>query len=256
MHVSSASTTLERALLNEWNSTLATLSHRFGELGVLTGDEAIDLIRRPQAQEERDHVLHHLIELEHGGDQIAGKVLLKSFLPLAFRLARTCASMRATWRNSPTDATATTIGALWEIIRTYPMHRTNSVAGNIRLDCIKLLERGFGASTDVELAVDDETLEHLVNADAETETEDPLSDLVTLFTWAIDNSILTADEVRLLARIELADGNPGEERERAADELGISRDTLNRRVHRIRSKLMTAVCGDVQQRVSYAPRRS
>src|SRR3546814_9805727 len=55
---------------------------------------------------------------------------------------------------------------LWEIIRTYPMHRTSSVAGNIRLECIKLLERGFGASTDVELAVDDETLEHLVNADA------------------------------------------------------------------------------------------
>lgn len=256
MHVSSASTTLERALLNEWNSTLATLRHSFGALGELTGDEAIDLIRRPQSQEERDHVLHQLIELEHTGDQIAGKVILKSFLPLAFRLARTCTSMRATWRNSPTDATATTIGALWEIIRTYPMHRTNSVAGNIRLECIKLLERGFGASADVELAVDDETLEHLVNADAATDTDDPFRDLVTLFTWAIDNGTLTADEVRLLARIELAEGNPGEERERAADELGISRDTLNRRVHRIRSKLMTAVCGDVQERVSYAPRRS
>lgn len=95
-----------------------------------------------------------------------------------------------------------------------------------------------------------------MNADADTEIDDPLRDLVTLFTWAIDNGILTADEVRLLARIELAEGNPGEERQQAADELGISRDTLNRRVHRVRTKLMTAVCGDVQERVSYAPRRS
>lgn len=256
MHVYNAATTLERALLNEWNSTLATLRHDYGVLGELTGDEAIELIRRPQLAEDRDQILSRLLELEHGGDVVAGKVILKSFLPLAFRLARTCSSVRAIWRNSPTDATATTIGALWEVIRTYPLHRTSSVAGNIRLECIKLLERGFGASADVELAVDDETLEHLVNADADTEIDDPLRDLVTLFTWAIDNGILTADEVRLLALIELAEGNPGEERQQAADELGISRDTLNRRVHRVRTKLMTAVCGDVQERVSYAPRRS
>ncbi|KDA07186.1 hypothetical protein DC31_00250 [Microbacterium sp. CH12i] len=180
---------------------------------------------------------------------------MKSFLALAFRLARTSASVRDIWRHSPIDATATTIGALWEIIRCYPLHRTNSVAGNIRLECVKLLEKGFGAVTEVAwTAVDDETLEHLVDTNTEP-TNDPIRDLVTLFTWAIDNGTLTGDEVRLLARIELADGNPGKERELAAEELGISRDSLNRRVHRIRTKLMTAVCGDVTERAPYAPRR-
>ena len=256
MHVSNSATTLERALLNEWNETLATQCHDFGALGELTGDEAVNLIRQPQAAEDRDEILIQLLELEHTGNAVAGKVVMKSFLALAFRLARTSSSVRPIWRHSPTDATATTIGALWEVIRTYPLHRTRSVAGNIRLECVKLLERGFGTVTEVSwTAVDDETLEYLVDANTEP-ADDPVRDLITLFTWAIDNGTLAADEVRLLARIELADGIPGEERERAAAELGISRDSLNRRVHRIRTKLMQAVCGDVTERTPYAPRRS
>jgi hypothetical protein len=255
MHVSHAATPLERALLNEWNNTLAHASHDFDELGEFTGDEAIELIRRNQPPEERDRFLLRLLELERAGDEIAGKVILKSFLPLAFRLARASRSMQPIWRHSPTDATATTIGVLWQVIHTYPLHRTSSVSGNIKKGCIKLLEQHFYDTRSVpDVVVEDEILEYLVNGDAEP-VNDPFHDLVTLFTWAIDNGTLTADEVRLLARIELAEGDPGEERERAADEVGISRDTLNRRVHRIRTKLMNAVCGDVQERVPYAPRR-
>ena len=85
--------------------------------------------------------------------------------------------------------------------------------------------------------------------------EDPFRDLVTILTWAIDSGTLTRDEIQLLVRIELSD-KPSEEREIAADDLGVSRETLNRRVSRIRAKLMKAVCGDIQERVPYAPRRS
>jgi len=245
-------TTLERALLNEWNTTLASKTHTFGALGEHSCDEAIELIRRPQPAEERDRVLLTLLELHHAGDVIAGKVILKSFLALAFRLARTCAGTRAIFRHSPTDATATTIGALWEVIHTYPLERTHSVAGNIRMECIKLISTGFGAHVDAEITVEDEILEHL---SAGHHDEDPFRDLVTLLTWAIDSGTLTRDEIQLLVRIELAD-NPSAEREHAAEDLDISRETLNRRVHRIRTKLMNAVCGDIQQRVPYAPRRS
>lgn len=66
----------------------------------------------------------------------------------------------------------------------------------------------------------------------------------------------SAATVQLLARIELAEGDPGTAREEAADELGVSRETLNRRVLSIRTKLMQAVCGDMETKVSYAPRRS
>jgi hypothetical protein len=256
MRVSSQSTTLERALLDEWNSTLANRSHDFNGLGIITCDEAIEAIRRPQPSEDRDRFLLGLLELERAGDEIAGRVVLKSFLPLAFRLARTCSSTRQLWRHSPTDATATTIAALWEVIHTYPLHRTNSVAGNIRLECIKLLEKGLGTHEEVEVTVDDETLERLVNDTTEVWGDDAFNDLVVLFTWAIDTGTLTREEVQLLARIELTENNPGDERDAAAAELGISRETLNRRVCRIRTKLMRAVSGDVQERVPYAPRRS
>lgn len=252
MRVSAPSaTTLERALLDEWNTTLATTSHLFGDLGELTCDEAIDLIRRPQPAEDRDRVLLTLLELNHAGDEIAGKVILKSFLALAFRLARTSASTRAIFRHSPTDATATTIGTLWEVIHTYPMERTHSVAGNIRWECVKRLTEEFGSHVDAELTVEDEILEHLSPGHQD---EDPFRDLVTILTWAIDSGTLTRDEIQLLVRIELAD-RPSEEREIAADDLGVSRETLNKRVSRIRAKLMKAVCGDIQERVPYAPRR-
>lgn len=255
MHVSHAAITLERALLNEWNDTLATTRHTYGTLGDLTGDEAVNLIRQPQTAEARDLILLELLELEHAGHVAAGKVVVKSFLALAFRLARTSSSVREIWRHSPTDATATTIGALWEVVHTYPLHRSTSAAGNIRLECIKLLEKGFGTIAEVDtVTVDDATLEYLVDSSTEP-VEDTFRDLVTLLTWAIDNDVLTRDEVRLLTRIELAEGNPGKERALAAEELGISRETLNRRVHRIRTKLMTAVCGDVAERTPYAPRR-
>ncbi|KDA07187.1 hypothetical protein DC31_00255 [Microbacterium sp. CH12i] len=65
MHVSNTATPLERALLNEWNSTLATARHSFGALGELTGDEAVNLIRQPQPAEDRDRILIQLLTLEH-----------------------------------------------------------------------------------------------------------------------------------------------------------------------------------------------
>ena len=98
-----------------------------------------------------------------------------------------------------------------------------------------------------------EYLEKIAGAD---ETDDVFRDLVTILTWAIDANVLRRDEVQLLARIELAEGDPGAARDAAADELGVSRETLNRRVCRIRTKLMRAVSGDLEAKVSYAPRRS
>lgn len=103
------------------------------------------------------------------------------------------------------------------------------------------------------MPIEDELLEKIAGPD---ESDDVLRDLVTILTWAIDSGTLRRDEVQLLARIELAEGDPGVAREEAAAELGVSRETLNRRVCRIRTKLMQAVSGDMEAKVSYAPRRS
>lgn len=251
-------------LFDEWNAIHAHTLHDFAELGELTGEEAVTLIRQTQIAEDRDRLLVTLLTLEHAGDTFAGRVLLKSFMPLALRLASSCSSMRSLWQNSPADARTATIGVVWEVIHTYPLHRTSSVAGNLRGETLKALGRWFGSESRTdELTVEDEVLEKMVGAD---DTDDVFRDLVTILTWAIDSGTLRRDEVQLLARIELAEGDPGEARDAAAEELGISRETLNRRVCRIRTKLMHAVSGDIHtesaepsspaHRIGYAPRRS
>ena len=241
-------------LFDEWNATHSHTTHPFGELGELTGDEAVALIRHPQEQVERDAILITLLRLEHAGDTFAGRVLLKSFMPLALRLPSSVSAMRPLWQPSPADARTATIGVLWEVIHTYPLHRVNSVSGNIRLETIKALGRAYGNEASVDsLAVEDEVLEKIAGAD---ESDDVFRDLVTILTWAIDTNVLRRDEVQLLARIELAEGDPGDARDAAAEQLGVSRETLNRRVCRIRTKLMHAVSGDLDAKVSYAPRRS
>ena len=241
-------------LFDEWNAIHSHTTHHFGELGELTGDEAVALIRHPQMNDERDAVLIALLRLDHAGDTFSGRVLLKSFMPLALRLPSSVSAMRSMWHHSPADARTATIGVLWEVIHTYPLNRVSSVSGNIRLETIKALGRAYGSEASVDaLAVEDEVLEKIAGAD---ETDDVFRDLVTILTWAIDANVLRRDEVQLLARIELAEGDPGAARDAAADELGVSRETLNRRVCRIRTKLMRAVSGDLEAKVSYAPRRS
>ena len=247
-------TPLADQLFYEWNTTHAHTLHRFGSLGELTGEEAVKLIRQEQRKNERDAVLIELLTLEHQGDAFAGRVLLKSFLPLALRMPATVSSMRSMWQHSPADARTAAIGVLWEILHTYPLHCASSVAGNIRGRTLKGLCRWFGSQDSVEdTAIEDEVLEKIAGPD---ESDDIFRDLVTILSWAIDSGTLRRDEVQLLARIELAEGDPGQARDDAASDLGISRETLNKRVSRIRHRLMTAVSGDLETKIPYAPRRS
>jgi len=255
MNVTTTALPLETVLTNEWDTELADSIHRFGPLGTLTCTEVIELLRTTKADEQRDHILITLLDLNHAGMDVAGKVVIRAFMPLALGYARTSAATRDLYRHSRFDATDTVLAAFWEVVATYPVEaRRTSVAGNLRGRMMKAL-RGFGSHVGVEYNTSDEYLEDLVNGDAQEPEEDALEELRTLFTWAIDTEVLTRDEVVLLVKIELAETDPGQAREDAAAELGITRETLNKRVYRIRNKLIQAVCGDIQTKVKYAPRR-
>lgn len=262
MNVTTTSLPLLDSLNSEWTEQLADATNEYGSLGILTGQEALECIQRPQPQEARNDVLLALLELDAAGHPTARRIVLQSFLPLAVGYARTSAATRGLWRHSRTDAIATVISALWEVVAVFldqsQPHERRNIAGRIRSELIKALA-DFAHHVGAEFNVGADFLEDLGNDDPTSDhgiiQDDPFQELVTLFTWAIDTGVLTRGEIQLLARIELADGDPGEAREEAAAELGISRSSLNRRVHRIRTKLMDAVCGDVQSRVKYAPRR-
>lgn len=259
MYVSSSTRTLERDLLADWNRNIADIPHTYEGLGTYTGEEVQNLIRVTQDRGSRDQLLLTLLTLEHAGDKVAGQVLVKTFLALAFRLARTSAATRDIFRVSTTDATATTISVLWEVIHTYKVDEwTHSVAGYIRGQMLHVLETSFVSPRDVEkVSVDEQTFNEIVDVPSlEDEPMAVFQDLFTVLTWAVDSGTLRRDEIEILVRIELAVGDPGSARDELAEELAVSRETLNRRLHRIRTKLMTAVSGDLSAKLPYASRRS
>jgi hypothetical protein len=259
MYVSSSQRTLERDLLADWNRNIADIPHTYEGLGTYTGEEVQSLIRQKRDQGAQDALLLALIALEHAGDKVAGQAIVKSFLPLAFRLARTSAATRDIFRVSTTDATATTISVLWEVIHTYKVEEwTHSVAGYIRGQMLHVLETSFNTPKDVEkVSVDEQTFNEIVEVPSlEDEPMAVFKDLVTILTWAVDSGTLRRDEIEILVRIELAVDSPSNARDNLAEELGTSRESLNRRLHRIRTKLMNAVSGDLSSKLTYASRRS
>jgi hypothetical protein len=191
---------------------------------------------------EQDRLLHELLELAQTGDHTAVRVLLHHMQPKAVHFARTCAALRDL--NGPdrtsADAVSTAIGAMWEAIANYPLKLREKVQANLGLNALNIITKIHAAT---ETPMEGEVIERVADTSAAHTLEpdwgdDSFHDLVTVLRWALDTHTLSPDEVRLLASFDL-----GEQADRAriADELGIARDSANRRVHRIRVKLVAAV---------------
>lgn len=229
----------------EWDKAIADRHHAFGDLGFRRAGDLVDEISSHTSTTDRDAVVLELLTLGQQGDSLAERVLLQAMLPKVISLSRRSAGLRRLPRN---EARTTAVTAMWEAIRTYPLHRTTSVLGNLGLNALSIVTKGFGAghTGDVaELTAANEDMLAVLDADSTTHgadpavgNDDPFSDLVKVLSWAVESNALTRDEVRILARAELGDAP---DRDDLASELGIARDSLNRRVWRIRTKLMKAV---------------
>lgn len=230
-------------LRSEWSESYADVDHVFGTLGsIRPGALLAKLQSRTLPKAVLDSHMHSLVLLAHRGDHVAERLLLELMTPKAIQLARTCAPLRSL---SPADAASTTISVIWEKIRTYPEHLTESVAGNIGLNALHEVTQSFGSNHSVdEIAADVDELERAMHDDSAGTSTEPtygnssFDNLVKVLTWAVDARVLSREEVALLAKVDLGTSS---EREALADELNISRDTLNKRVWRIRSKLIDAV---------------
>ena len=234
-------------LCMEWDRDFAGRTHDFGSLGMLEcGDleEALHIVKKPEA----DRRLHILLSQAAAGDKVAERVVLQVMLPKTAQLARTCACLRSL---SPADAAWSAFGAMWEAVKTYPLHRTTSVAGNLGLNALAVINETLGLPRNHvdEIGVLDEDLEAKMNEGAEARSTEPewgdssFHDLVKVLTWAADTGALTRQEISILARADLGDDT---DRVSLADELGSTRASLSKRVWRIRTKLMEAVHDYVQ----------
>lgn len=257
---------IERTFQSEWIRSIHDVEHDFPGLGTFTGDEMVDHLEGMIGQRdcsstdasyaERDLAHHRLIELAQQGHHASMNVLLVAFRPLARSVAHRLAP--TAFQGMPMEqAVDAATSALWETIMTYPLSRDRHVAGNLRGELLKRVSREFGAPRNREVPAEDSLLDDLLNDQSSTGAtvgRTALENLTTVLMWAVSHDVVSRTEVRLLVQIELAD-DPGAARQEAADELELSRDSLNRRVHRIRTKLMKAVSGDIRSSVRICPRR-
>lgn len=235
-------------LCTEWDRDYAGRIHDFGPLGVIECSALEESLHRvPKA--EGDRLLHALLTLvRDNSDQVAERLLLQAMLPKTAQLARTCACLRSL---PPADAAWSAFSAMWEAVKTYPLHRRTSVAGNLGLNALSVINESLGLPRNHvdEVGVPDEDLEARMNDGVNAESTEPewgdsaFHDLVKVLSWAAETETLTRDEISILARADL-----GEEADRdaLADELGSTRASLSKRVWRIRRKLIEAVNDYVQ----------
>ena len=240
-------------LRRQWDHDLADVVYDLAPTGPrLCAELELELRAAPKA--DQDQMLHALLLAAAEGDEIAEAIVLHHMLPKAVHLARSCAALRS---HSPADAVATAIGAMWEAIRTYPLHRSSSVHGNLGLNALSIISRTLGAGHrkgSEEYPTSDEGLAAAMLLEGGVATlepewgDDSFRDLVTVLRWATDTGVLSCDEVRILARCDLGDDD---ERQALADQLGLTRQSLNRRVHRVRTKLIEAVQAHVRANGSW-----
>lgn len=231
----------------EWDRDYAGTLHDFGMLGILECGPLEESLHRV-SKSEGDRLLHALLTLAVDGDRVAERLVLQAMLPKTAQLARTCACLRSL---SPADAAWSAFSAMWEAVKTYPLHRTTSVAGNLGLNALAIINETLGLPRNHvdEIGVSDEDLEAKMNEGADAQSAEPewgdsaFHDLVKVLSWAAETGTLARDEISILARADLGEQS---DRSALANELGASRAALSKRVWRIRTKLMEAVHEYVQ----------
>ncbi|ODU06743.1 MAG: hypothetical protein ABS81_03780 [Pseudonocardia sp. SCN 72-86] len=244
-------TGLLEALRTEWSGSLTDREHDFAGIGIRSCSE-LELELKAAAGREQDRLLHALLTAGHDGDALAERVALQHMLPKAVHLARTCRGLRALTLSdhTPVDAVSTAIGAMWESIRRYPLNRVEKVKANIGMDALLIVNKSMSPGDPSEHVTEDVYLEQALQEQGKSATiepewgDDTFHDLVTVLTWAIDTEALTPEDVRLLARFDLGELH---ERDELAEDLGIGRASLTRRVYRIRVKLMEAVQAHIRE---------
>src|SRR5690606_33998184 len=93
-----------------------------------------------------------------------------------------------------------------------------------------------------ELSTDPATMTRL--REAEEPTPEAVDELAEVLRWGLESNAITNEDVRVIAAVDL--GARGD-RERLADELGVSAPSIVRRAHRIRARLKQAVSAEVER---------
>lgn len=219
----------------EWAARYADRSRDFGLEATCTGTELRALLDN---KDSRDEVAYLLLTAARAGNRDAERALVQALIPVARRMAH---RLRTLDDFDWGDRVSIAIVAAWEAVRTFKLRYRTRVWANLTMTLLDRLTPYRTANQrhveDQTIVVDHTVMVEVVDADPADSSASPEAKLAVLFTWAIDTGVLSRDEVALLSRVALGD----EPRAQIAGELGLTDDTLRKRVERTRQKLSAAV---------------
>lgn len=227
--------------------------HRFDEwtaqYPALSGYELAEIPFRvstlPRA--EADAVLHSLISLSQDGFSLAGLCILEAFSPRIVRLVdHTSIQGQFTDLN---DRYAHVIVAAWEAISTYNLALTQKVVANFAMNMLKYAapysDRKIAKH---ETCVGGDDLQQHIHTtiDAMDKTPSAPAQVDVILTWAQEKRVLSPEGIDLIRSYYLTHTTHGERLD-LASRLGISRDALYQRVHRLLARLQATVTTHIKQ---------
>jgi hypothetical protein len=220
----------------EWTHRLANRTAHYGSLGQLSGSRAVTLLQGSTAA-ERDRLFYAMLSAAASGNQAAERTLLQAMLPKTVQFTRTCKGLVTLAHQ---DAQCHAVAAMWEAIRTYPLHQTQKVCATLVLNALRLITNSHPAPSQRCFPTDDATLDGILTQTRADHGDNPLQDksafeeLITVIGWATDHGVLRPDEAKLLGRYTVS---TNAEKHALADELGRTRRALGQRIYQIHRKL-------------------
>ncbi|TXS06949.1 hypothetical protein EAO73_03750 [Streptomyces sp. col6] len=214
----------EWARLSQDESLRLHLRHWYGDPSLTGPQPVLDTLRTCRTVSAQDRILLPLLRAAVAGgpgSQLAARTVVQTMLPKAIRIARSQLRPQYDWE----ETVSLTVGALYEVIRTYPVHRrARRIAANLALDTLSLTQRlighdatavpldpdrtaGLSASDSCPASQAELTLllaragEYRLLAEDEPGHAagwDARAELVELLVWALESGALDVEDARLI----------------------------------------------------------
>ncbi|MGO3089945.1 MAG: hypothetical protein ACTII7_09695, partial [Galactobacter sp.] len=140
-----------------------------------------------------------------------------------------------------------TVALFWDVVMTYPLHRTQHVAGNVRGELLKAISRAYPTEVEAnecptayETTSTDVYRELFTAEGAGSANAEALEAVMTVLDWARTHQVLNEEQIKLLGSYFTINGGR-EARQEMAQSEGITTKQLSHRVSKYTVVLRDAI---------------
>ncbi len=207
---------------------------------------AFATLRREGIATATDGPLLALLALAHDGEELAGRTVVQLFVGRAVRLIR---SQVRTSGAETCEVEAQVIAALWQAVMQYPLRRRHEhVAANLAMDTLRLTQHRWAHTPPPHARTQGRTAAYEVPL-LTWEDQDPAlkahdhhepaawSQVTRLLSDAVAHGAITREQGRVLLQVYAPLPGQAQGVAEVAVQLGISPQTLHRRLSRLTARL-------------------